>query len=79
MRRESRQRRVKEKASSRGISNSFLEPDEEDEDGGVSIAAIKRKYKKKQSGEWYSFFLFTPSTFNEKIAFFFVGGILSQC
>ena len=53
MRRESRQKRVREKASNRGLSNDFLEPDEDDE-GGVSIAAIKNHYKKRQTEAIYS-------------------------
>lgn len=53
MRRENKQRRVKEKASNRGLSANYLEPDnyEEDEDGTISLAAIKNKFKKKKNGE----------------------------
>lgn len=52
MRRENKQRRVKEKASSRGLSTNYLEPDnyEDEDEGGISIAAIKGKYKKQKNG-----------------------------
>lgn len=54
MRRENKQRRVKEKASNRGLSAGYLEPDnyEEEEDGGVSLAAIKNKFKKSRNGKY---------------------------
>lgn len=43
MRRELKQRRIQERAQTRGPSSSYLEPDyEEDEDGAISISAIKR-------------------------------------
>lgn len=53
MRRENKQRRVREKASSRGLTANYLEPDayDEDEEGGISLAAIKNKFKNKQNGE----------------------------
>lgn len=48
IRRESKQRRIKEKSHSRGIGSSYLESDryEEDDDGAISLSAIKNKYKK---------------------------------
>ncbi|GIY82158.1 RNA polymerase-associated protein LEO1, partial [Caerostris extrusa] len=48
IRRESKQRRIKDKPHSRGISSSYLERDQydEDEDGAISLSAIKNKYKK---------------------------------
>ncbi|XP_067827545.1 RNA polymerase-associated protein LEO1 [Heptranchias perlo] len=49
IRRESQQRRMREKQSQRGLSSSYLEPDrydeEEDGDETISLAAIKNKYK----------------------------------
>uniref|UniRef100_A0A3B1JSQ5 RNA polymerase-associated protein LEO1 n=1 Tax=Astyanax mexicanus TaxID=7994 RepID=A0A3B1JSQ5_ASTMX len=49
IRRESQQRRMREKQHQRGLSTGYLEPDryEEDEEGeeSVSLAAIKSKYK----------------------------------
>ena len=47
IRRESQQRRVREKAHQRGLSSNFLEGeyDEDDDEGGVSIKALKEKYK----------------------------------
>ncbi|GAB6031915.1 hypothetical protein CHUAL_010306 [Chamberlinius hualienensis] len=50
IRRESKQRRMRERAMSRGLSASYLEgdryDDDEDDDDGVSLAAIKNKFKK---------------------------------
>nr|CAD7198435.1 unnamed protein product [Timema douglasi] len=51
MRRESKQKRVKERGASRGLSAGYLEPDHRDEEGSedegaISLAAIKNKYKK---------------------------------
>ncbi|XP_028812376.1 RNA polymerase-associated protein LEO1 [Denticeps clupeoides] len=49
IRRESQQRRMRERQHQRGLSAGYLEPDryEEDEDGeeSISLAAIKSKYK----------------------------------
>ncbi|XP_032905971.1 RNA polymerase-associated protein LEO1 [Amblyraja radiata] len=49
IRRESQQRRMREKQSQRGLSSSYLEPDrydeEEDGDDTISLAAIKNKFK----------------------------------
>lgn len=49
IRRESQQRRMREKQHQRGLSASYLEPDrydEEDEgDDAISLAAIKNRYK----------------------------------
>uniref|UniRef100_UPI00398F1B91 RNA polymerase-associated protein LEO1 n=1 Tax=Pristiophorus japonicus TaxID=55135 RepID=UPI00398F1B91 len=49
IRRESQQRRMREKQSQRGLSSSYLEPDrydeEEEGDETISLAAIKNKYK----------------------------------
>ena len=44
IRRESQQRRMKERAHHRGMDRAYLEEDEDDED---SIAALKQKYKQK--------------------------------
>lgn len=48
MRRESKQKRVRERGAGRGLSTSYLEPDQEgsDDEGGISLSAIKSKYKK---------------------------------
>ncbi|XP_035216363.1 RNA polymerase-associated protein LEO1-like [Stegodyphus dumicola] len=48
IRRESKQRRMKEKSHSRSLSTSYLEPDryDEDDEGAISLSAIKNKYKK---------------------------------
>lgn len=57
MRRESKQKRLKEKGSSRSISSNYLEPDREDasdDENAISLSAIKNKYK-KSSGMLISF------------------------
>ncbi|XP_064472289.1 RNA polymerase-associated protein LEO1-like [Ornithodoros turicata] len=47
IRRENKQRRMREKSHSRGLNASYLEPDREDEDDtAISLAAIKNKYRK---------------------------------
>lgn len=51
MRRESKQKRIRERGAGRGLSTSYLEPDNREEDGSedegaISLAAIKSKYKK---------------------------------
>jgi len=46
LRRDSKQKRVREKASSKGLSTGYLEDGSDEE--GVSIAAIKNKYKQKK-------------------------------
>ena len=57
MRRESKQRRVRERtATGRGMSGSYLEPDREgyddsEEEGGISLSAIKNKYKRGARGK----------------------------
>lgn len=49
IRRESQQRRMREKQHQRGLNAGYLEPDryDEDEEGeeSISLAAIKSKYK----------------------------------
>lgn len=56
IRRESQQRRMREKQHQRGLSASYLEPDryDEEEEGeeSVSLAAIKNRYKGGIRGEW---------------------------
>lgn len=51
MRRESQQRRMRDRANARGLSSSYLESrydDEDDDDeGGISLSAIKKHYKQK--------------------------------
>ncbi len=49
MRRDSKVRRFRDKARSRGLTAGYLEGGESDEEG-VSIAAIKNKYKKNKKG-----------------------------
>ena len=46
IRRESKQRRVRERSLVRGPTASYLEPDEDEEEGGISIARIKDQYKR---------------------------------
>lgn len=52
MRRESKQKRIRERtATGRGMSGSYLEPDREgyedsEDEGAISLTAIKNKYKK---------------------------------
>lgn len=51
MRRESKQKRLKEKGSRRSITSNYLEPDREDasdDENAISLSAIKNKYKKNQ-------------------------------
>ncbi len=50
MRRDSKQRRMREKVTTRGISGGYLEGNESDEEEGVSLAAIKNKYKRGKKG-----------------------------
>ena len=46
MRRESQQRRVREKAHQRGLTSNYLEGEYEDDDEeAISIAAIKNRFK----------------------------------
>lgn len=49
IRRESQQRRMREKQHQRGLSSSYLEPDryddEEEGEEAISLAAIKNKFK----------------------------------
>ncbi|CAH0390368.1 unnamed protein product [Bemisia tabaci] len=50
LRRESKQKRVKERGASRGLSASYLEPDREDgsdDENAISVSAIKNKFKQK--------------------------------
>lgn len=48
IRRENKVRRMRERAHSSGLTSRFVEGDyEEDEDGGVSISAIKNQFKKR--------------------------------
>jgi RNA polymerase-associated protein LEO1 len=55
IRRESQQRRMREKQHQRGLSASYLEPDryDEEEEGeeSISLAAIKNRYKGGIRGE----------------------------
>jgi hypothetical protein len=54
LRRESKQKRVRERGAGRGLSAGYLEPDNREEEGSedegaISLAAIKSKYKNKTS------------------------------
>jgi len=71
MRRDSKQRRVRDSATRRGISSGYLEgnSDDEDEEGGVSLAAIKNRFKKgAKKGE--KFWILPQS----RILFFYLNG-----
>lgn len=46
VKRESKRRRVRERVGSRGLSSAYLDDDLSDDDNGISIRAIKDKYKK---------------------------------
>ncbi|RWS31580.1 RNA polymerase-associated protein LEO1-like protein [Leptotrombidium deliense] len=49
IRRENKMRRIRDRANVRGPTASYLEPDqyeEEDDEGAISLSAIKNKYKK---------------------------------
>ncbi|RWS13611.1 RNA polymerase-associated protein LEO1-like protein [Dinothrombium tinctorium] len=49
IRRENKMRRIRERANVRGPTASYLEPDQyddEDDEGAISLSAIKNKYKK---------------------------------
>ncbi len=49
MRRDSKQRRVKERSTKHGLSSGYLEgAGDSDDEGGVSLAAIKNRYKGKK-------------------------------
>ena len=45
MRRESQQRRIREKAYQRGINASYLEGDDDDDENAISLSAIKKQFK----------------------------------
>jgi RNA polymerase-associated protein LEO1 len=49
MRRDSKVKRMREKAPGRGLTTGYLEGGDSDEEG-ISIAAIKNKYKKNKKG-----------------------------
>lgn len=48
LKRESKQKRARERGAGRGLSTSYLEPDQDgsEDEGGISLSAIKSKYKK---------------------------------
>ena len=49
IRRESQQRRMRERANQRGMSSSYLEGDyEHEDDNAISLSAIKKRYKQDQ-------------------------------
>ena len=50
LRKESMVKRVKERGQSSRLSSGYLEGGDSDDEGGVSLAAIKNKYKKKKAG-----------------------------
>ena len=48
LRRENKARRVRERVNQRGPTASYLEPDmDEDDESGISLSAIKNKYKQR--------------------------------
>jgi len=50
IRRESQQRRMKERANQRGMSASYLEGNyDHDDDNAISLSAIKKRYKQETS------------------------------
>jgi RNA polymerase-associated protein LEO1 len=54
LRRESKQKRVRERGAGRSLSAGYLEPDNREEEGSedegaISLAAIKSKYKNKMA------------------------------
>jgi RNA polymerase-associated protein LEO1 len=54
VRRESKQKRIRERGTSRGLSANYLEPDHEDgsdDENAISLAAIKKKYKQGGKGQ----------------------------
>ena len=67
IRRESQQRRMREKQHQRGLSASYLEPDryDEEEEGeeSISLAAIKNRYKGGIRGEFVQKFHFRVREF----------------
>lgn len=56
MRRDSKQKRIKDRASHRGLSGGYLEDGDSDEDGLESLNAIKNRFKrgKKDNRQLYS-------------------------
>merc|ERR1712172_144267 len=50
LRKESMVKRTKERGQHSRLSSGYLEGGDSDDEGGVSIAAIKNKYKKKKAG-----------------------------
>merc|ERR1739844_38438 len=50
LRKESMVKRVKERGQHSRLSSGYLEGGDSDDEGGVSLAAIKNKYKKKKAG-----------------------------
>lgn len=71
IRRESQQRRMREKQHQRGLSASYLEPDryDEEEEGeeSISLAAIKNRYKGGIRGEFVQKLNFIISGFSSGI------------
>ena len=65
VRRESKQKRIRERtAIGRGMSGSHLEPDREgyedsEDEGGISLTAIKNKFKRGARG----IYIFVPLNF----------------
>ncbi len=45
VRREAQVRRVRERAHQRGLNAGYLEGDDDDDEEGISISAIKKAYK----------------------------------
>jgi len=54
IRRESQQRRMRERANQRGMSTSYLEGDyEHDDDNSISLSAIKKRYKQSSKRMYF--------------------------
>lgn len=69
MRRENKQKRVREYSHGRGLSANYLEPDrdEEGEDGSISLSAIKNRFKRGNSPFPNSFGYHFDSWFFSKV------------
>lgn len=50
MRRDSKQRRIRDRAPGRGLSSGYLEGGDSDDEEEVSLAAIKNKFKRGRNG-----------------------------
>ena len=51
VRRDSKQKRIKERSSGRGLSSGYLEGEGSDDEEGVSLSAIKNRFKRGKKGK----------------------------